>query len=148
MAGIQRPSSGSRCRSQLHWAPSKKKRIDGALLPDPLLVEARKRGFQVTYLRHNELTTRWMVNGWAATRTWADANSALVKRFASAMLEANRWGNAHPIDAYPIITKYTKFPETLLRVPLSAFGKPYTDPDGAIDPAVDMNTPPIEQIRG
>jgi hypothetical protein len=32
-------------------------------------------------------------------------------------------------------------------VPLSAFGKPYTVPDGAIDPAVDMNTPPIEQIR-
>ena len=90
------------------------KRIDGALLPDPLLVEARKRGFQVTYLRHNELTTRWMVNGWAATRTWADANGALVKRFASAMLEANQWGNAHPVDAYPIITKYTKFPDTLL----------------------------------
>jgi hypothetical protein len=32
-------------------------------------------------------------------------------------------------------------------VPLSAFGKPYTAPDGAIDPAVDMKTPPIEQIR-
>ena len=32
-------------------------------------------------------------------------------------------------------------------VPLSAFGKPYTLPDGANDPAVDMKTPPVEQIR-
>jgi hypothetical protein len=32
-------------------------------------------------------------------------------------------------------------------VPLSAFGKPYTMPDGVIDPSIDMKTPPVEQIR-
>jgi hypothetical protein len=32
-------------------------------------------------------------------------------------------------------------------VPLSAFGKPYTAPVGTVDPAVDMKTPPIDQLR-
>ncbi|MGZ9030117.1 MAG: DUF1254 domain-containing protein [Burkholderiaceae bacterium] len=32
-------------------------------------------------------------------------------------------------------------------VPLSAFGKPYTAPKGQVDPAVDMKTPPVEQLK-
>jgi hypothetical protein len=32
-------------------------------------------------------------------------------------------------------------------VPLSAFGKPYTAPKGEVDPAVDIKTPPVEQLK-
>jgi len=32
-------------------------------------------------------------------------------------------------------------------VPLSSFGKPYTAPKGEIDPAIDMKTPPVEQLK-
>ncbi len=32
-------------------------------------------------------------------------------------------------------------------VPLSAFGKPYTAPKGEVDPAIDMKTPPVEQLK-
>ncbi|MFO1407922.1 MAG: DUF1254 domain-containing protein [Steroidobacteraceae bacterium] len=31
-------------------------------------------------------------------------------------------------------------------VPLSKFGRPYTAPPGKVDPAVDMKTPPVEQV--
>jgi hypothetical protein len=31
--------------------------------------------------------------------------------------------------------------------PLSAFGKPYTAPEGTIDPNADMKTPPVEQLK-
>ncbi|WP_424361473.1 DUF1254 domain-containing protein [Methylocystis parvus] len=31
--------------------------------------------------------------------------------------------------------------------PLSAFGKPYTPPEGKVDPSFDMKTPPIEQVQ-
>jgi hypothetical protein len=31
-------------------------------------------------------------------------------------------------------------------VPLSAFGKPYTPPEGVVDPSVDMKAPPVEQL--
>lgn len=31
--------------------------------------------------------------------------------------------------------------------PLSAFGKPYAPPEGKVDSNVDMNTPPVEQVR-
>jgi len=32
-------------------------------------------------------------------------------------------------------------------VPLSLYGKPYSPPAGVFDPAVDMNTPPVEQLK-
>ncbi|HNX17176.1 MAG TPA: DUF1254 domain-containing protein [Methanoregula sp.] len=32
--------------------------------------------------------------------------------------------------------------------PLSAFGKPYTPPDGTVDPTIDMVTPTIDQVNG
>lgn len=32
-------------------------------------------------------------------------------------------------------------------VPLSAFGKPYEPPAGGVNPAFDMNTPPVEQVE-
>ena len=32
-------------------------------------------------------------------------------------------------------------------VPLSALGKPYTPPPGRVDPAIDMKTPPVDQVQ-
>jgi hypothetical protein len=32
--------------------------------------------------------------------------------------------------------------------PLSSFGKAYTPPKGAVDPKIDMKTPPVEQVNG
>jgi hypothetical protein len=32
-------------------------------------------------------------------------------------------------------------------VPLSSFGKPYTPPQGTVDPSIDMKTPPVEQLE-
>jgi hypothetical protein len=32
-------------------------------------------------------------------------------------------------------------------VPLSPFGKPYTPPEGNVDPNIDMKTPPVEQLQ-
>jgi hypothetical protein len=32
-------------------------------------------------------------------------------------------------------------------VPLSSFGKPYTSPEGTVDPNIDMKTPPVEQLE-
>jgi hypothetical protein len=32
--------------------------------------------------------------------------------------------------------------------PLSAWGKPYTPPNGVIDPTIDVKTPPVDQVNG
>ena len=32
-------------------------------------------------------------------------------------------------------------------VPLSAYGKPYTPPEGKVDPTIDMKTPVREQVN-
>jgi NitT/TauT family transport system substrate-binding protein len=90
------------------------KRIDGELMAEPFLSQAREAGMHVTGLDHNTSATRWMVNGWVASRAWANANPALVKRFVAAMYESNHWGNTHTVETYPIIAKYTKLPEAVI----------------------------------
>ena len=40
------------------------------------------------------------------------------------------------------------FQDKLSVVPLSAYGKAYTPPPGEVDPAIDMKTPPREQVHG
>ncbi len=32
-------------------------------------------------------------------------------------------------------------------MPLSSFGKPYTPPEGKVDPSIDMKTPPVQQLQ-
>jgi hypothetical protein len=39
------------------------------------------------------------------------------------------------------------FQDQLSLVPLSAYGKPYTAPDGVVDPKIDMHTPVREQVN-
>jgi hypothetical protein len=48
-------------------------------------------------------------------------------------------------DDYPAVHKIQ---DGYTLVPLSQYGKPYVPPEGTFDAAVDMNTPPIEQLQG
>jgi NitT/TauT family transport system substrate-binding protein len=88
------------------------KRIDGFLLGEPFLIQARDAGLHITPLEHNTSANLWMVNGWVTTRTWADKNNDVARRFIAAMHDANRWANTHVADTFPIIAKYTKLPQT------------------------------------
>jgi NitT/TauT family transport system substrate-binding protein len=88
------------------------KRIDGYLLGEPFLLQGRDAGLHITPLEHNTSADLWLVNGWVTTRTWADKNSDVVRRFIAAMHDANRWANTHVADTFPIIAKYTKLPQT------------------------------------
>ena len=84
------------------------KRIDGELMGEPFISQARDAGLRITMMDHNVAAASWMVNGTVATRAWAAKNPDAVRRFASALHEANRWANTHVPETYPIIAKYTK----------------------------------------
>jgi NitT/TauT family transport system substrate-binding protein len=88
------------------------KRIDGFLLGEPFLLQARDAGLHITALERNTSANLWLVNGWVTTRAWADKNNDVARRFIAAMHDANRWANTHVADTFPIIAKYTKLPQT------------------------------------
>jgi NitT/TauT family transport system substrate-binding protein len=88
------------------------KRIDGALMGEPFLTQARDAGLQITTLDHNSAASRWMANGWVATRSWANRNVDTVRRFSTAMRLANRYGNTRTAETFPIVARYTKLPES------------------------------------
>lgn len=87
------------------------KRIDGALVGEPYFTAAKQDGMHVMLLDHNPPSNLWMVNGWAAMRSWADANVDAVKRFSAAILAANHWANTHEAETYPIVAAYTGIPQ-------------------------------------
>jgi NitT/TauT family transport system substrate-binding protein len=90
------------------------KKIDGYLMGEPFLIQARDAGLHITPLEHNTSANLWLVNGWVTTRAWADKNKDVVHRFSAAMQDANRWANTHVADTSPIVAKYTKLPQTTI----------------------------------
>jgi NitT/TauT family transport system substrate-binding protein len=90
------------------------KRIDGELFGEPFISQARDAGLTITLMEHNTSAPLWMVNGWIATRAWANRNVDTVRRFATAIRDANRWANAHVAETVPIVAKYTKLPEATI----------------------------------
>jgi len=71
------------------------KRIDGELFGEPFVSQARNAGLAITLMERNTSAPLWMVNGWIARRSWANANVDVVRRFSAAIVAANRWANAH-----------------------------------------------------
>jgi NitT/TauT family transport system substrate-binding protein len=87
------------------------KRLDSVLIGEPYLEQARGTGLHVTLIERNLPVDTWLVNGWACRRAWVDANLDKARRFAAAILEANRWANAHREATFPIVAAYTGIPE-------------------------------------
>jgi NitT/TauT family transport system substrate-binding protein len=96
--------------SAVAMAAIQSKRIDGVLIGEPYFTQAKEAGMHIMLLDHNAPSNLWMVNGWAAMRPWADANTDTVKRFSAAILAANKWANTHEAETYPIVAEYTKIP--------------------------------------
>jgi NitT/TauT family transport system substrate-binding protein len=89
-------------------------RIDGVLIGEPYFTQAKEEGLRITMLDHNPPSNAWMVNGWAARRSWADANPDPVRRFTTGMRDANHWANTHEAATYPIVAAYTKIPQDVV----------------------------------
>lgn len=82
-------------------------RIDGGMMPEPQLSEARAtcRTFAKPY---DVLGDGAMIAGWFAATAWAAAHPDAVRRFAVAMRETAAWANRNPEQSLPILVKSTK----------------------------------------
>lgn len=51
---------------------------------------------------------RYLMAGWISTEAWLAKNADTVRRFTGAIGQANRWANAHPKEALPLLLRFTK----------------------------------------
>jgi NitT/TauT family transport system substrate-binding protein len=82
-------------------------RIDAAMLNEPLITESRD-DTQVLGDAFGAIAPRFTVGTFVTTKTWAQANADLAKRFVAAMVETARWANANRPATAKILTDVAK----------------------------------------
>jgi NitT/TauT family transport system substrate-binding protein len=114
------------------------KRLDSVLIGEPYIEQGRGTGLHVNVIEHNLPADTWLVNGWTCRRDWVDANLDKAKRFAGAILEANRWANAHSEASFPIVAAYTGIPEATVA---KMMRHPWVESGGAsiAQPVIDIS---------
>jgi ABC-type nitrate/sulfonate/bicarbonate transport system substrate-binding protein len=81
-------------------------RIDAAYMVEPFLTGATKNNLAKMWVTADDaIGTKFISTGWYTTSQWASAHPDLVARFATAMGEASRWGNANQDKVVPILAK-------------------------------------------
>jgi ABC-type nitrate/sulfonate/bicarbonate transport system substrate-binding protein len=86
---------------------------------------------------YDAIGSKFLASGFIATKSWAAANPALVKRFADAIGATARWANRNQAASGEILMKVAKLTPQDLSA-LSRFRAPYAeslDP-GQIDPVI------------
>lgn len=79
-------------------------RIAGATMGEPYLSAERSK-FRVLGKDLDAIAPRFLETAFVADVEWARNNPALAKKFASAVIQAGVWGNAHPQQAAAIMAR-------------------------------------------
>ena len=81
-------------------------RVDAALPTEPYVSQARA-GNRVIGNVLTSISSPVLLIGFFATETWLRSSPDTAARFASAILAAASWANAHPRESAAVLTKYT-----------------------------------------
>lgn len=89
--------------------------IAAGVLTEPFLTTAMSGG-QIASLADPFpfIAPRFLVGAWFTTRTFAQSNPDVVRRFAGVIYQTARWANAHPDESADILAQYTKIPHDVL----------------------------------
>jgi NitT/TauT family transport system substrate-binding protein len=81
-------------------------RIDGAIMNEPHFSDAKGTLRQVALTYAALAAGRpFQTTGVVVNKGWADANPALVRRFAGVVRQSAQWANRNPDEAAPLIAK-------------------------------------------
>jgi NitT/TauT family transport system substrate-binding protein len=83
------------------------KRIDAAVLAEPFLSAARDKN-RIFASPFEALGRSWYLSAYFSTKSWLDANTALARRFANAMLQCATYCNAHQKETSETLERLTK----------------------------------------
>lgn len=99
-------------------------RIDGADLNTPTLTRGLESGKVRTLAQvFDAIAPRFENTGWFTTTTYADANRAVVQRFARVMADADAYCNTHHADTVELVAENAKLdPKLVARMARVTFG--------------------------
>jgi NitT/TauT family transport system substrate-binding protein len=91
-------------------------RIDGAVVVEPFVAEA-KRSSRLVADAFAAIGPRLLIGCWIASASWAKANPATIKAFASAMSRAAEWANGNRGASAVILERVGKLtPQTVAQM--------------------------------
>ena len=85
-------------------------RVDATWVVEPYLREAVSRGSRPIAWNYVDTAPHMTISLYFTTTELAEKNPDLVKRFTSAMRDAQDFANAHPGDVRSVLGEYTKIP--------------------------------------
>jgi ABC-type nitrate/sulfonate/bicarbonate transport system substrate-binding protein len=87
--------------------------VDAIIMTEPgwTLGKDRFRSFDMA---DTGIADRFMISGYIAMKTWADANKDVVRRFSTVIRETGRWANANHAATAEILAKISKIPPDVL----------------------------------
>ena len=112
-------------------------RADAAFISEPFTTQAkgttRAIGDPFASLGEN-----WLITAFFATRPWALAHASALARFSGVVRETARWANAHPDLTAPILARYAKMDEAMVRSTVRAHFATTLTP-GQLQPVIDAS---------
>lgn len=93
-------------------------RIDGALISEPVLSEARAHGLRVVNNVYDSIGKDFLIGAWFTTTSWAKAHPDLLRKYVAVMAQTARWANTHHAESAKILQAETQTPvsPTTMRV--------------------------------
>ena len=93
-------------------------RIDGALISEPVLSEARAHGLRVVNNVYDSIGKDFLIGSWFTTTSWAKAHPDLLRKYVAVMTQTARWANTHHAESAKILQAETQTPvsPTTMRV--------------------------------
>jgi NitT/TauT family transport system substrate-binding protein len=88
--------------------------VDAALASEPFVTVAKSLGAEVIGYDFADLSQRTLLASFVAQRSWVKAHQSLVKRFALAFEQGQKYANKHSATARSYITKFTPIPAAVV----------------------------------
>jgi NitT/TauT family transport system substrate-binding protein len=90
------------------------RRLDAVNVAEPQITEMKPIG-RILGKPYDALGEGFMIAGYFSTRTWADANPDLARRFVQTLRETALWANKNQDKSADVLAKYTRLDPKLIR---------------------------------
>jgi NitT/TauT family transport system substrate-binding protein len=88
--------------------------VDATLPNEPALSASVAAGNRAIFMDKNAIAPVYLLSGWVTTREWIAKNPETARRFVAAIRETAEWANQNHAASAPILSKYTKIPESVI----------------------------------
>ena len=111
--------------------------VDAIIMTEPFWT-INKDKFRAFDMADTGIADRFMISGYIALKSWADAHPDIVRKFATVIRETGAWANANHAGSAAILAKMSKIsPDILAKMERSYYGDRLTP--ALLQPLIDAS---------